>query len=232
MNIVINSDRVVNMDRALALALQPGPPDPAARPSAGWPTLFDNAFRLSANPMLLLDRDHVIIDVNAAYETALLRPRDNVVGQLADPMVALSSRKTLEHAWRALARDGRVTCTLDWTRGDGRVARVQSASVTTSLGGRGLALCVVLETRLHPLQYRDGQVEDRASLTAREIEVVSHLAMGRRIHEVAAALFISPTTARTHARNAMAKLGARSQAQLVAIAVADGLVDPGVARQV
>jgi DNA-binding CsgD family transcriptional regulator len=63
-------------------------------------------------------------------------------------------------------------------------------------------------------------------LTARELEVVAGIGMGKRSREVADALVISPATARTHVRNAMTKLGARSQAQLVAIALAAGMLDP------
>lgn len=180
--------------------------------------------------MLLLDRDHVILDVNAACEATFLRPRSEVVGKPGDPMVALASRRLLEQVWKVLARDGRVTCKLDWIRGDGRAVQVEFACVNTNLGRGGVILCVVIETSLRPLRSPDGGAGDGETLTMRELEVVSYIAMGRRIHEIASILFISPTTARTHARNAMRKLGARSQAQLVAIAVAEGLLDPRIAR--
>jgi DNA-binding CsgD family transcriptional regulator len=42
--------------------------------------------------------------------------------------------------------------------------------------------------------------------------------------EMADELHIARDTARTHVRNAMAKLGARSSAQLVAKALGDGIV--------
>jgi DNA-binding CsgD family transcriptional regulator len=206
-----------------------GPPGTAARPDP-WPALFEAAFRLSASPMLLLDQDHVILDVNAACEVTFQRPRSEVIGKPGDPLVALGSRKLLAQVWKVLARDGRVTCKLDWIRGDGRLTNVDFACVNTNLGRRGVVLCVVLETRLRPLRFTEDGAGEGEALTLREIEVVSHIAMGRRIHEIADLLFISPTTARTHARNAMRKLGARSQAQLVAIAVADGLLDPQIAR--
>jgi DNA-binding CsgD family transcriptional regulator len=53
---------------------------------------------------------------------------------------------------------------------------------------------------------------------------VTAVALGMRVNEVAAELGIAPVTVHTHLRIAMRKVGARSQAQLVAIAFARGLV--------
>ena len=50
--------------------------------------------------------------------------------------------------------------------------------------------------------------------------------MGLRWREIANDLFITQATVKTHVRHAMRKLGALSQAQLVAIAVATGMLDP------
>jgi len=48
-----------------------------------------------------------------------------------------------------------------------------------------------------------------------------------RLDEIAARLFISPATAKTHVSRAMSKLEARDRAQLVVIAYETGLVTPG-----
>jgi DNA-binding CsgD family transcriptional regulator len=53
-------------------------------------------------------------------------------------------------------------------------------------------------------------------LSEREREVVTLVALGRDTREIAGELHISPETVRTHVRNAMAKLGVRTRAQLVA----------------
>jgi DNA-binding NarL/FixJ family response regulator len=60
-------------------------------------------------------------------------------------------------------------------------------------------------------------------LTDREREMVAWVATGSSNDEIAAALFVSPATVRTHISRAMVKLGARSRAQLVVIAVRAGL---------
>jgi PAS domain-containing protein len=39
----------------------------AARSVDGWRSLFSVAFNLSANPMILLQRDRVLVDVNGAF---------------------------------------------------------------------------------------------------------------------------------------------------------------------
>ena len=52
------------------------------------------------------------------------------------------------------------------------------------------------------------------------------VAQGLSNDEIAAKLFISPTTAKTHVSRAMMKLHARDRAQLVVIAYESGLVVP------
>ena len=64
------------------------------------------------------------------------------------------------------------------------------------------------------------------SLTNREREVVAMAAHGLSNDEIAAAMVLSPTTAKTHVSRAMIKLGARDRAQLVVFAYQTGLVTP------
>jgi len=63
-------------------------------------------------------------------------------------------------------------------------------------------------------------------LTDREREVMVLVAAGRNNDEIAAELFVSPATAKTHVSRAMQKLGARDRAQLVVLAYETGLVAP------
>jgi DNA-binding NarL/FixJ family response regulator len=65
------------------------------------------------------------------------------------------------------------------------------------------------------------------SLTAREREVVTLIASGLSNDEIARRLYLSTSTAKTHATRAMTKLGARDRAQLVVAAYESGLVRPG-----
>jgi DNA-binding NarL/FixJ family response regulator len=61
-------------------------------------------------------------------------------------------------------------------------------------------------------------------LTPREREVLELLVRGMRVRDIAAELCITPKTASTHIERIMSKLGAHSQAQVVAFAVRDRLL--------
>jgi DNA-binding CsgD family transcriptional regulator len=65
-----------------------------------------------------------------------------------------------------------------------------------------------------------------ASLTAREQEIMALAAQGHSNDDIAASLFLSTNTVRTHIQRAMMKLHARDRAQLVVIAYQTGLVQP------
>jgi DNA-binding NarL/FixJ family response regulator len=68
------------------------------------------------------------------------------------------------------------------------------------------------------------------ALTAREREVVALVAHGLSNDEIAAAMVVSPATAKTHVSRAMIKLGARDRAQLVVFAYQAGLVTARTTR--
>jgi DNA-binding NarL/FixJ family response regulator len=65
------------------------------------------------------------------------------------------------------------------------------------------------------------------SLTDREREVMCLVAGGLSNDEIAARLFVSPLTSKTHVSRILAKLAARDRAQLVVMAYESGLVTPG-----
>ena len=62
------------------------------------------------------------------------------------------------------------------------------------------------------------------SLTAREIEVLRHLANGNRNQDIAQLLFISEQTVKVHIKHIMEKLGASDRTQAVAISVRRGII--------
>jgi DNA-binding NarL/FixJ family response regulator len=68
---------------------------------------------------------------------------------------------------------------------------------------------------------------DLALLTGRETEVLRLTARGLSNQEIAAELFISEATVKTHLNRAMTKLDLDSRAQAVVVAYETGLVTPG-----
>lgn len=67
-------------------------------------------------------------------------------------------------------------------------------------------------------------LEQLATLTPREREMVAAVATGLSNQEIAERMFLSPFTVRAHVQRAMTKLEARDRAQLVVIAYRTGLV--------
>jgi len=65
-------------------------------------------------------------------------------------------------------------------------------------------------------------------LTGREQEIVALLCRGSSNAEIAAALFLEPSTVKSHLSRIMTKTGARDRVQLVVWAYDSGLVVPGV----
>jgi DNA-binding NarL/FixJ family response regulator len=65
------------------------------------------------------------------------------------------------------------------------------------------------------------------ALTEREAEVLRLVARGLTNDEIAAQLFLSPLTAKTHVSRIMQKLHARDRVQLVVLGYESGLVSPG-----
>jgi DNA-binding CsgD family transcriptional regulator len=115
-------------------------------------------------------------------------------------------------AWRRLMRSG--------------VPVAASASVRA--GGVEMPVGIVAEVEFLDDQHVDvhlalAEQEDVAAvgpgalLTERERAVVALIAQGLETGEIAAELYVSAATVKTHVRNAMEKLGTHTRAQLVAV---------------
>ena len=119
------------------------------------------------------------------------------------------------------------TGTIELLRADGGCVTVEFAGHPEVVTGRQLVLAVALRTTRGG-RLRDDSIPaaERPDLSAREVDVVKLLALGYSGPEVAEELRIAHNTVRTHTRNAMTKVGARSRAQLVAMSLAECLYWP------
>jgi DNA-binding NarL/FixJ family response regulator len=105
-----------------------------------------------------------------------------------------------------------------------RAVAAGDALVDPAVTGRLLQRWSELEGRASP---NDQPPPSVSHLTTREHEILIGLARGRSNRELAAELFLSEATVKSHVSNLLLKLGVRSRVQAVILAYELGLVRPG-----
>ena len=202
--------------------------DPAARGGSDWSGLFRSAFAKSRNAMALVDHDRRLVDVNGALLRLFGHKRGELVGRpLADFVVGAPLFTAAE--WQAALTSGQFSGDAEIVCADGSRVAVQWDASTEVVTGRQLVLFVALSTSRWGARFRRAVPfgdDSPETLTSREREVVALVAMGATGPEIADELHIAHDTVRTHVRNAMTRLGARSRAHLVAKALAGGYIFP------
>jgi PAS domain S-box-containing protein len=194
---------------------------------------FWRVFEQSRNPMSLLDADRRYVAVNDAMLELYGYRREQMIGLQADSMIAEHERPGIDARWASFMQTGELYGEREGLRADGSVVRVQYATHATLVTGRRLALVVGLSARSDPVGddlVGPGLIDDESmqpskpELTPREQEIIARLAVGMTGPEIAAELYVSAETVRSHVRNAMSKMNAHTRAQLVATALAEGLI--------
>jgi PAS domain S-box-containing protein len=189
----------------------------------GWPRLFRAAFTQSRNAMVLLDESRTVVDVNGAFLQLSGYKRAALVGHPVYSVVAGGPLLTGEQWATALAKE-QFTGEVGLVCADGTVVVHQWGATTEVITDRRLVLFVMVSRSRWGGRFRRTLPSEEApsDLSPRELEVVRLVALGRSGPEMAEELGIAHDTVRTHVRNAMAKLGARSRAHLVAKALGEG----------
>jgi DNA-binding NarL/FixJ family response regulator len=101
---------------------------------------------------------------------------------------------------------------------DGTQSELTTALKTVAEGG------TYVDPRLHPALLSRRATQTQKSLSKREREIMDLLAQGLTGEQVAARLFLSPETIKTHIRNAMNKLEANTRVHAIAIALREGFI--------
>ncbi len=191
---------------------------------------FWTIFEQSGIPMAILDRNRCYVRVNDALVEFWDYPREALIGRCADTMV-VAERRLIDARWEQLVQTGQLYGErVVEHAGGSRLCTTYAAHVIEE-EGRWQVLVVTLSARLPDGAelIASGQVEPLAPstspLTPREREVVRLVALGANTRRIAGELSLSQDTVRTHVRNAMAKTGAHTRAQLVALALSGGLID-------
>lgn len=175
--------------------------------------------------MVLLDSARRIVDANGALLRLVHYRRKDIINQPVYRFLVGGPMATPQE-WEAALAEGRFTGDAELVCADGSTVAVQWAATMEVVTGHRLVLVVALSTSRWGPRFRRsiGSPREPEALSRREREIVRLVAAGNTGPEIADELRIAHDTVRTHARNAMEKVGARSRAHLVAKALGEGLV--------
>ena len=187
-------------------------------PSEGWEGLFWLVFKRSTNALFLLDDRRRIVEANDAALSLFGQTPGDFIGASIVASIRPAERPGALDDWERFLRSGEYSGGRVVVRGDGVEVQTHFAARLEFIGGRRLAIYVVIPDDAPPPASPERGEDVR--LTDREREVVTLIALGHETPQIAAELHISPETVRTHVRSAMAKRGAATRAQLVAIVLA------------
>ena len=193
-----------------------GAPGVADADGLGVPEQPLDVLARSRTPVMVFDDDLVYRFVNeAAAAQVFERPAGEVIGLYAGAFTPLERQPGAAPLIDAFRAHGRMLLAWEVVTPDGATKTV-TVAVTANLAGPGRHVCMCL-------------LEDRAGsgvrhLSPREREVTQLLAEGLTGEQIARELVLSPETVRTHVRNAMARVGAKTRSHLVATALREQLL--------
>jgi DNA-binding CsgD family transcriptional regulator len=178
---------------------------------------------LDTAPVALLaaDDQRQIVRVNARWSDLTGYDADVAVGMRIDDLLAPESRPGIEMRWSDLLGTGLATARVVILRPDHVRVAVRYGAFANVLAGVHIG-AYLAEPGQDMRALRPARARRAGQLTRREQESLRLVAMGMTTTAAADQLGISPETVRTHVRNAMNKLGARTRAQAIAVAMRDG----------
>jgi PAS domain S-box-containing protein len=187
--------------------------------------LYRAIFETDADGLLVADDERRYVDGNHAARNFLGLSREELRKHRIGDFTAGDTDTKIDGLWESLMTRGRVEALLPLRVADGLERTVHFRARAHVAPGRH-----VISFRLAPPERQPtGLVTNEGvdvRLTRREREVLTLLARGANAEEIAADAVLSAETVRTHVRNAMRKLGARTRPHAVALAVRLREIDP------
>ena len=172
--------------------------------------------------------DLVLMDVELPDGSGLEALREIVARRPSCNVVILSGLDSDEYLFEAF-RSGARGYILKSTTSAHLLKALEILAQGQPILSRQMAQRIVQEfSRLG--HGRPANQPELEQLTAREREVLRHLATGASNGEIAARLFISKNTTKVHVRNIREKLGYQSRGQLMSFARRCGLLPPPPAQ--
>jgi DNA-binding NarL/FixJ family response regulator len=169
--------------------------------------------------------DVVLMDIRMPVMDGLEATRLLTRGPAAPKVVMLTTFDLDEYVYEALRAGASGFLLKDSPRAD-LVSAVRAAAAGNALLAPSVTRRLIEAFARRPPATAPSPTR-LASLTAREREVLVLLARGGSNTEIAAALFVSEATVKTHVGNLLAKLGLRDRVQAVILAYETGIVVPG-----
>lgn len=180
-------------------------------------------FIRSVTPMLVVDDERRLTDVNPAACLLLRLPEEEIRALRLDDLICVVTRLEIEAMWPRALQDGHPSQAREVV--SAKLQMPDGTTLAADLGFRphvspGRHLVIVLFPAARQLGELPGVAPASTDpvLTRREREILNLVALGNTGVEIAARLFLSPTTVQSHVANALIKLGARNRAHGIAIA--------------
>jgi DNA-binding NarL/FixJ family response regulator len=175
-----------------------------------------------------LSPDVVLMDVRMPGIDGIEATRRVVAAGLVTKVLVLTTFRHDEYVWGAL-RAGASGFLLKRASPERLVDAVHTVAAGDTLLDPAVTRELVEHFVLKAGATGTVTAEDErrvAALTQREVQVLRLIAQGLSNEEIAGLLFIAESTAKTHVKRILAKIGARDRAQAVVLAYRSGLMPP------